>query len=354
MAMKHDTELIRKAIVLAKKGHGGAEPNPLVGCVITNRDGKIVGEGFHKQFGEAHAEIHALTIAGDAATGGTAFVTLEPCNHTGKTPPCSQVLIDAGIRRVVIGAKDPHSEASGGVAFLRNAGVEVDVIDDDCCKKLIAPFSHRIHTGLPWVICKWAQTIDGYIETSVGESPWISSQESQQCVHQERGCVDAIVVGVGTVVADNPTLTVRNATKHRTPLRVVIDPTLRTPESANILNDDAPTLIAHAEHADTSRLHSCETLALPSENGVLDLAPLFKQLVSKYNATNVIVEGGTTLFQHIINQKLANELWVFTSPHKSKSQQFTSMNNLVQHLNTQLVSEESCGVDTAYRYTVTC
>ncbi len=199
--------LPHQAARLALMGHGRVEPNPMVGCIITTSDGKVVGDGFHEKCGESHAEIHALAMAGKSAIGGTAYVTLEPCNHQGKTPPCSQALLESGIKRVVIGVRDPNEEASGGADFLDEHGIEVEIVDDALCKEIIAPFAHRIKTGLPWITCKWAQSIDGCIETPDSDSPWISCEESQKLVHEERGRVDAIVVGVGTVVADNPTLT---------------------------------------------------------------------------------------------------------------------------------------------------
>ena len=352
MATELDISMLHQAARLAANGHGTAEPNPMVGCIITDKEGNIIGEGYHEKYGEAHAEINALTMAGDNAIGGTAYVTLEPCNHNGKTPPCSKALLDAGIKRVVIGATDPHEQASGGAEYLNEQGIEVDVLNDDFCNEIIAPFAHRIKTGLPWVTCKWAQTMDGNTETPVGDSPWISCKDSQQLVHEERGCVDAIVVGVGTVVADNPSLTVRDATTHRTPLRVIVDPTLRTPLGSNVLNDDAPTLIAHAQGIETSIFSSHNLLALPSKNGKLDLAPLFRHLVTENDATNVLVEGGAKLFQHIFEQKLANELWIFIAPHKSTIDPTINMNTLVEPLTSTLIDEQACGVDTVCRFAV--
>ncbi len=344
--------MLHQATRLAVSGHGTAEPNPMVGCIITDKTGEVVGEGFHETCGEAHAEINALAMAGESAHGGTAYVTLEPCNHHGKTPPCSKALLDAGINRVVIGTSDPHAAASGGAEFLIAKGVEVLVVEDALCKEIIEPFSHRIKTGMPWITCKWAQTIDGNIETPKGESPWISSKESQLLVHEERGCVDAIIVGVGTVVADNPSLTVRDATQYRTPLRIVIDPTLRTPLHANVLNCDAPTLLVHEEGADTSNFASQELLALPLEMGVLALAPLFRHLVTRYDATNVIVEGGAILFQRLFSQQLVNELWVFTAPQTSTFTPAINMNTLIADLPCTLIDEQPCGVDIAKRFAV--
>ena len=347
-----DVDLLHKAARLATRGHGCAEPNPLVGCIITNKNGTVVGEGFHEKFGEEHAEVNALAMAGDEARGGTAYVTLEPCNHLGKTPPCSHALLRAGIARVVIGFEDPHIEARGGADYLLSNGIDVEFAHDDVCREIIAPFTHRIQTGLPWITCKWAQTIDGCIETPDGDSPWISCTESQQLVHEERGCVDAIVVGIGTVMSDNPTLTVRNAQKYRTPLRVVIDPTLRISPKANILNDEAPTLVAHAEGTDTSNFNSTQLLALPCVNRTLDLLPLFKYIATAFDATNVLIEGGATLFQHIFLQNLANELWVFTSPETAGFSPKINMNTLVDSLDVTLLNEQRCGRDISQRFVI--
>ncbi len=352
MITEFDISMLHQASRLATMGHGTAEPNPMVGCIITDVQGNIVGEGFHEKCGEAHAEINALAIAGEKAFGGTAYVSLEPCNHTGKTPPCSRALLEAKLNRVVIGASDPHETASGGADFLRANGIEVEVVEDKICKEIIAPFAHKIKTGLPWITCKWAQTKDGCIETPTGDTPWISCKESQQLVHEERGCIDAIVVGVGTVVADNPQLTVRGATKHRVPLRIVIDPNARTPLASAILNEKAPTLLVHADHADTSKMNGVNLFHLPSVDGVLNLMPLFKHIVSEFDVTNVIVEGGATLFKHIFQQQLANELWVFTSPKLATTTAFCNMNHIVQSLNVMLLDEQISGDDIVSRYAV--
>ncbi len=344
--------MLHQATRLAVKGHGSVEPNPMVGCIITNDKGEILGEGYHEKYGEAHAEVNALSMAGNAAKGGTAYVSLEPCNHHGKTPPCSSALLEAGIERVVIGTSDPHEIANGGASFLKENGVEVEIVDDEFCNEVIAPFAHRVKTGLPWITCKWAQTIDGNLETPRSESNWISCKESQQLVHEERGCVDAILVGVGTIVADNPSLTARGKNKYRTPLRVVIDPSLRTPPNSKILNQDAPTLIAHASGANTEPFTSCELLELPSIDGELNLIPLFEHLVTKYDATNVIAEGGATLFKYLFAKNLANELWVFTAESKSTFTPKINMNTLVESISTNLLDEQPCGVDTVRRFSI--
>lgn len=334
-----------QAIDLARQGHGAVEPNPMVGCVIVDELQNIVGVGFHEKFGEAHAEVNALTIAREKAVGATAYVTLEPCNHLGKTPPCAKALIQAGISKVVIGAIDPHQSSTGGAQSLRDAGIEVQILEDATCKQLIAPFAHRIETGLPWVTCKWAQTIDGCIETPEGESNWISSPESGVLVHEERGCIDAIIIGVGTVVSDNPTLTARCDSPNRVPVRVVIDPSLRLPLDAAILNDEAPTIVAHEKGVDASTI-PCETIALERKGDALDLATLLKHLANHRDATNVTVEGGAKTFQHFLNQGLVNALWVFTSPNKSTMTPKINLNTLTSELQTTRIESKEVGVDT--------
>jgi len=353
MTSSRDFELLQRAVRLAIRGHGGVEPNPMVGCVITNGEGTVVGSGYHHKCGEGHAEINAIENAGDATSGGTAYVTLEPCNHQGRTPPCTRALLQAGIKRVVIGVEDVHPEAGGGAKFLERAGLDVAIVDDESCRELVAPFTHRLQTGFPWVICKWAQTEDGCIEPPDDGSRWISSLSSLRMVHRERGRVDAIIVGAGTVVADNPMLTVRNATKRRTPLRVVIDPNLRTSPDAHIFNTDAPTLIAHAEGADTSRYSSSAKLALPLQGDALNLAPLLRYLVSEFEATNVIVEGGATTFKHFFDQDLANELWVFTASRVATHKPKLNMHDLVENLTLRSMDERKRGSDTMRRYRIT-
>ena len=354
MSETRNQMLLHRAVELAGRGHGCVEPNPMVGCIVLSKDGEIAGEGFHEQCGDSHAEINALNQAGARARGGTAYVTLEPCNHDGRTGPCTQALLEAGIEKVVIGCRDPHPDAAGGATFLSQNGVDVVIEENVVCKDLIAPFVHRLRHGIPWVTCKWAQTSDGYIETPTGEPPWISCDESLQLVHQKRGCIDAIIVGVGTVVADNPSLTVRDAVAHRTPLRIVVDPTLRTPLKAQVLDGAVPTLIAYGKNANPIRLARTRValLELPWLDGSLDLRPLFTHLVQEYNATNVIVEGGKTLFGHIFDQNLANELWVFTSPRALGEVPLQNMDALFDALPCHRVDQYTCGDDSVCRYRV--
>ncbi|MCS6853005.1 MAG: bifunctional diaminohydroxyphosphoribosylaminopyrimidine deaminase/5-amino-6-(5-phosphoribosylamino)uracil reductase RibD, partial [Gemmataceae bacterium] len=212
-----------RALELAERGRGHVEPNPLVGAVVV-RDGQIVGEGWHQRYGEAHAEVHALNAAGDAARGGTLFVTLEPCAHHGKTPPCTEAVVRAGIRKVVAAMLDPYCEVAGrGVAQLRAAGVEVELgVGEAEARRLNAPYLKLLTTGRPYVHAKWAMTLDGKIATGTGDSKWVSTEASRRRVHELRGRMDAIIVGRGTVRADDPQLTARPAGP-RVALRVVLD-----------------------------------------------------------------------------------------------------------------------------------
>src|SRR4051794_5772463 len=198
------------ALALALRGQGAVEPNPMVGCVIV-RDGEIVGEGFHERFGGPHAEVNALAIAGARAAGATVYVSLEPCCHQGKTPPCTQALIRAGLKRVVVAVEDPFPQVCGGaIAELRAAGIECDAgICAPDANWVLAPYRKLLATGRPWVIAKWAMTLDGKLATRTGDSEWISSEASRAVVHQVRGRMDAVIVGSGTARSDNPLLTAR-------------------------------------------------------------------------------------------------------------------------------------------------
>ena len=348
---KNAQHYIMRAIEIAKLGHGHAEPNPMVGCVIVNDSGEIVSEGYHECYGEAHAEVNALKMAGEQAKGATAFVTLEPCNHEGKTPPCAVALIKAGIRKVVIGSIDPHQLSTGGVKTLQDAGIEVEILDDNDCNKLLAPFTKRVTTGLPWVICKWAQTTDGSTITPEGDSPWISCEESISRVHEERGCVDGILVGANTVIQDNPTLTARGQSPPRMPIRIVLDPTLRSPVNANVFNDDATTVLVHESLQDASS-YPCETIPADMTNGLIDLETILGTLADTYDITNLIVEGGAVTITRFLDASLVDELWVFKSPNESNCRSYINMNDLIARHSAECVVERPSGVDTELRYSV--
>ena len=245
MTQPHPQEaaMMIRCCELAAQAAGCTAPNPMVGSVITQGE-EIVGEGFHPKAGEPHAEIFALRAAGERAQDATLYVNLEPCNHTGRTPPCSEAIIRAGIKRVVIGMRDPNLEASGGAQKLRAAGIEVSVgVEGDRCRQLNEAFIHRVTQHRPFGILKYAMTLDGKIATSTGHSAWVSGPLSRQRVHQLRSQCDAVIVGGNTVRKDNPNLTSHNQGK-RNPLRVVMSRQLNLPTTANLWNTSiAPTLV---------------------------------------------------------------------------------------------------------------
>ncbi len=313
---------MRRALALARRGEGRVEPNPMVGCVIARR-GRIVGEGYHRRFGGPHAEVHALRAAGKRAAGSTVYVTLEPCCHHGKTPPCTDALIAAKVRRVVAAMRDPFPPVGGrGVGLLRNAGIDVDVgLCEAEAKQLTAPYIKRQRTGRPWVILKWAQSLDGKIATHRGESQWISGEASRRRAHQLRGRVDAIVVGVGTVTTDDPLLTCRHVRPRRIATRIVLDPNLRTPLRAKLITTarKVPTLlVVDRKRVSPRRIKpferaGAEVLAVNAARGSLDLGSLLDELGQR-SMTNVLVEGGSKTLGSFFDADLVDEFFVFVAP----------------------------------------
>lgn len=304
---------MQRALQLAAQAEGHVEPNPMVGCVVV-RDGQIVGEGCHERFGEAHAEVNALRAAGEAARGATLVVTLEPCCHTGKTPPCSQAVIKAGIARVVVAMRDPFPKVDGGgIAALKAAGIKCQVgVGETEARQLIAPYLKRVTTGQPWVIAKWAMTLDGKIATHTGSSQWISGPESRAKVHALRGRVDAILVGAGTLAADDPRLTARPKGP-RTALRIVVAGDRPLPLNRQLWQsrEEGPVLVAIGEgypSADEAHLQDLgiETLrcGIPS---------LLDELGNR-EITNLLVEGGGKLLGTMFDQDLIDEVWAFVAP----------------------------------------
>jgi diaminohydroxyphosphoribosylaminopyrimidine deaminase/5-amino-6-(5-phosphoribosylamino)uracil reductase len=330
-----------RALSLARRGQGFVEPNPMVGAVIV-RDGVIIGEGYHQRYGKAHAEVNALADArgrGHEVAGATMYVTLEPCAHEGKTPPCAKAIIEAKIGRVCCAMIDPFEQVAGrGVAMLRQAGVEVEVgVLEQEARALNRPFLKRLATGRPWVVLKWAQSLDGKIAAAGGDSRWISSAASRRLVHQWRGRMDAVLVGIGTALADDPQLTARDVRPRREALRVVVDPQLRLPVTSQLLRpcDDrsgdihplliaasAATLSDQQAKADQFRQRGVkffplETLGhstMGQGRAEMDLAPLMAHLAQEHQATNVLVEGGGVLHGSLLRQALADELRVFACP----------------------------------------
>jgi diaminohydroxyphosphoribosylaminopyrimidine deaminase/5-amino-6-(5-phosphoribosylamino)uracil reductase len=365
-----DHRFMRMAARLAVRGHGGAEPNPPVGCVIVDRDGAVLGSGHHRRFGGPHAEVVALREAGPSARGATVYLTLEPCSHVGKTPPCTEALIDAGVRRVVIARRDPNPIAAGGVDRLTSGGVEVDLLPD--CEPAIAvtdPFVYRVRSGLPWLTAKWAQTIDGRIATRTGESKWISSEMSRRMVHRERGRVDAILTGIGTALADDPLLTARDVRVRRTARRIVVDPDLRLPLDAKLVMTarETPTIVACRESAMTERADHTDALrdagvtihTIVSDAPELPLPALLRVLVDEYDATNVLVEAGPGLLGSLFRQKLVREAWVFIGPlllGDDEAMTCASVGeapHLIDGTSMSLISHRRRGDDVVLRYRVT-
>ena len=308
------------ALACAERGRGAVEPNPMVGAVIV-RDEVELARGWHKRFGGPHAEIEALDAAraaGHDVRGATVYVTLEPCCHPGKTPPCTEALIAAGVSRVVVAMVDPDAKVAGkGVGALREAGIEVTVgvLEDDARRLLAAYIKHRT-TGRPWVICKWAQTTDGYLALPPGEDRWISSPASRDRVHEIRSGCDGILVGIGTVLADDPLLTHRTG-QGKQPTRVVLDTKLRIPLDCRLLKtlDVSPVIIATTAAAGTEPLQEAgaEVLTLPAAETGVDLPSLLDDL-GRRGWIYLLVEGGAEVLRSFIEAHLADELLVFIAP----------------------------------------
>ncbi len=320
---------MRRALALARRSQGLVEPNPMVGCVLV-RDGRILGTGYHRRYGGPHAEVEALRDCqkhGQDPAGCDVYVTLEPCCHHGKTPPCTDALIAARPRRVIAAMIDPFPQvAGGGVTALRAAGIEVQVgMEEEQACRLNEPFFKRLATGLPWVIAKWAQTLDGRIATATGQSKWISNDASRTYVHKLRARMDAVLVGIGTALADDPRLTARGVRRQRVARRVVVDPSLRLPETAKLLvnldpatADGAALTLAVGQSLLSKppdkllrlRERGVEFVGLPplaAEPARLSLRPLLAHLAGTHQATNVLVEGGATLMGCLLQEGLVDE-----------------------------------------------
>ena len=311
---------MRRALELAARGQGYVEPNPMVGCVIV-QGAEIIGEGWHRRFGEAHAEVNALKLAGDRAAGATLYVTLEPCCHTGKTPPCSEAVLKSGVRRVAVAQADPFPQVSGGgLARLRAAGIEVQLgVLESEARQLNGPYLTLLEQGRPWVIAKWAMTLDGKTATRTGSSHWISNEQSRAVVHQIRGRVDAVVVGRRTAQIDDPQLTARPPGP-RTALRIVIDTRASlSPESQLVRTArDVPVMVAagpEAPASERSRLEDagCEVFVCDAESHEDRLRQLFEEL-GRRRLTNVLIEGGGQLTGSLLTGRLIDEAHVFIAP----------------------------------------
>jgi diaminohydroxyphosphoribosylaminopyrimidine deaminase/5-amino-6-(5-phosphoribosylamino)uracil reductase len=320
-----DEAMMRRALELAHNGAGYVSPNPMVGAIIVGADRRIIAEGWHERFGEAHAEINALrNAAGADVRGATMYVTLEPCNHQGKTGPCTEAIIRAGIGRVVVAMRDPNPLVGGkGNQRLRSEGIEVvlGVLEKEARRRNEA-YVHHIATGLPFVVVKMAQTIDGFIALPNGESQWITGELARRRVHQLRAESDAVMVGFNTARADDPALTVRHGVRGRNPRRIVLDADLTLPPTLRLFTDEerhrtivATSLDAAAGgRADALRGDGVEVLGVRQRRpGELDLEEILARLGER-GIASVLVEGGATLAGAMLERELASKIYLFIAP----------------------------------------
>jgi len=318
--MTRDEELMAQALELAASADYRTSPNPMVGAVVV-RDGAVIGSGAHLRAGEAHAEVLALQAAGDAARGADLYVTQEPCSHHGRTPPCVDAVIAAGVRRVVVGMQDPNPKVDGrGIAALRKAGITVvtDVLADRV-RRLNEFFVKHATTGLPFVTAKFAMSLDGRIATHSGESKWITSDQARALVHRLRHMHDAILVGANTVLRDDPNLTTRLPEGGRSPLRVVVDSRLRVPPQARIFQQESGSvLLATSDRARGDRVREFEKLGvpvavLPAVHGRVGLLDLLRHLGGR-EVISMLIEGGASMHGSAFDQRLVDKVYAFVAP----------------------------------------
>jgi len=315
-----DTIFMRRALRLAERGRGRTAPNPPVGALVVS-NGEVVGEGWHKGAGAPHAEVEALSEAGARAQGATLYLTLEPCTHQGRTPPCTPQVIEAGITRVVVATADPNPREQGaGIRELEQAGVDVKtgVLEDEA-RRLIQGFAKWITTRRPLVTVKIASTLDGRVAAADGSSKWVTGLASRRDAHRMRAWSNAVIVGIGTVLADDPALTCRlRGYTGPQPLRVVVDSAARTPQTAMVLNDAAPTLIAATgkaseEAVQAVRARGADVVRLSEREGRVDLAALLDELGTR-GVADVLVEGGPTLIGDLVERRLVDRYVFYIAP----------------------------------------
>ena len=316
-----DEDYIKQALRLARRGLGKTSPNPMVGAVIV-KDNRIIGQGYHHRYGGKHAEINAIENAGEDIGGATMYISLEPCCYHGKTPPCVDAVIQSNISKVVIGTLDPNPRVNGrSVETLRQQGIEtrVGVLEEEC-RSLNEAYFKYMTTGVPLVTVKFAQTLDGRIATSTGNSQWISSPASQRMAHKLRTLNDAIMVGVGTILNDNPQLTVR-LVRGRNPTRIILDSKLRIPLEAKVLThqESAPTIIVTTSSADVERLAALRQMGIEvlvareDERGEVDLGHLLEML-GQWGISSVLVEGGAETITSLLRLNLVDRLVIIVAP----------------------------------------
>jgi len=317
-----DVKFMRRALELAAKGSGYTNPNPLVGAVIV-KDGRIIGEGYHEVYGGNHAEINAINSAIEDVRGTTMYVTLEPCSHYGKTPPCAKALVEKGIKKVVIGLKDPNPLVEGkGIEILKSNGIEVVVgVLEDEGRKLNEIFLKYITTKTPFCIMKTAMTLDGKIAATTGDSKWITGEEARGYVHEFRHRLSGIMVGVGTIIADDPLLTTRLGFEGgKDPTRIIVDSSGRIPLEAKVLNlkSSAKTIVATTEKIAKDKIKALEEKGVeiiinPMKNGGVDLSHLMKKLGER-NIDSILLEGGSKINYSALESKIVDKINAFISP----------------------------------------
>ena len=315
---------MRRALELARRGWGRVSPNPMVGAlVLDDRDGSALGEGWHEGPGTPHAEVMALAAAGDLARGATVVCTLEPCNHFGRTPPCTRALIDAGVRRVIVAAADPNlGDDTPGLVELRDAGVDVEVgVMAAESRRLNRAFERHVTSGLPYVTLKMASSLDGKTAAADGSSRLITGEDSRADVQRLRAWADAVVVGAGTAIADDPSLTVRDArfAEARAPMRVVVDTAGRVPATGHLFDGSAPTMIATSDLTPEARIGEWSAAGADvaildrDEAGAVSLAALLHHL-GKRDVQGVLVEGGATLAWSLVRDRLIDDAVLYVAP----------------------------------------
>jgi len=317
--MMNDERWMKRVLRLARQGEGKTSPNPMVGAIVV-KDGLVVGKGYHRKAGEPHAEILALEQAGASAREATLYVNLEPCTHYGRTPPCAPRVIEAGVRRVVIGMKDPNPLVAGrGVSALSEAGLEVKVgVLEEECRSLNEAFCKYIVRKEPFIILKAAMTLDGRIGTRDGDSKWISNESSRKWVHRLRSAVDGIVVGIGTVLRDDPLLTAR-VKGGRDPLRIVLDSRLRIPENARVIGDEPSRLIVATTEASSAAARQelerrgVRVMVFDSRQGRVNLRS-FASAMGAMEITSLLVEGGSEVNGAFLDEGLVDKLILFIAP----------------------------------------
>ncbi|QTD42043.1 bifunctional diaminohydroxyphosphoribosylaminopyrimidine deaminase/5-amino-6-(5-phosphoribosylamino)uracil reductase RibD [Sporosarcina sp. Te-1] len=348
--MEHD-DYMKLAVQLARTATGQTSPNPIVGAVCV-ADGQVVGTGFHVKAGTPHAEVHALRMAGELAYGADLYVTLEPCAHTGKTPPCTEAIIASGIRRVFIASIDPNPAVSGkGIGLLRNAGIEVTMIPSKEADFSNRAFFHYIQNQKPYVTLKAAVTLDGRLATQHGDSKWITSEQARLDVHHLRHTHDAILVGVQTILQDNPFLTTRLPHGGKNPIRIILDRRLRTPKTAHVITDNAvQTILFTLDSA--KNIDAFREFPLVHVETIPEHADFLEEVLTrlaKMSVMTVLVEGGSQVHSSFIDRELAQELYLYMAPKlvgngpslfENKGRSYISESELLQILSVKQIGHD--------------